>query len=122
MPQWPRLLIRFPSYQVLNYGQSEFMNSFNMRVEERALRTAARVLVPPTLRYGPGSKQPTLVPRDGAWNMVDKKFYISGKITAWAVVVYERQGRFNQQNVKDMIQGLRDSAKDVGMCSLLPSL
>jgi len=35
-------------------------------------------------------------------------------VTAWAVVVYERQQRFNQQNVADLLKGMRQSAKAVG--------
>jgi len=47
--------------QVLNYPQSQYMHDFGMRVDESLITTNARVLVPPTLRYGPGSKQPTIV-------------------------------------------------------------
>ncbi|KAH7105502.1 eukaryotic translation initiation factor 2C [Auriculariales sp. MPI-PUGE-AT-0066] len=100
---------------VLNYSQSTFMTDFNMRVDESQMTTNARVLVPPTLRYGQGSKQSTIVPRDGAWNMIDKKFMVPGIVRAWAIVIYERQQRFNQQNVTDMMQGLRQCAKDVGI-------
>ncbi|KZW04251.1 eukaryotic translation initiation factor 2C [Exidia glandulosa HHB12029] len=101
--------------EVLNYSQSQFLNSFNMQVSEGALRTGARVLVPPTLKYGPGSKQVSITPRDGAWNMIDKKFFIPGKVTAWAVIVYERQQRFNQETVRNMIEGMRNSAREVGI-------
>jgi len=47
--------------QVLNYSQSQYMRDFGMRVDENQMTTNARVLVPPTLRYGPGSKQATIV-------------------------------------------------------------
>ena len=47
--------------QVLNYQQSQYMADFGMRVDESQMTTNARVLVPPTLRYGAGSKQPTIV-------------------------------------------------------------
>ncbi|KAG6889180.1 hypothetical protein C0995_003091 [Termitomyces sp. Mi166 len=62
---------------VLSYGQSEYVRDFGMSVETASepLSITARVLQPPNLRYGQGSKQPTIQPRDGAWNMMDKKLY-----------------------------------------------
>ena len=80
------------------------------------------------------------IPRDGAWNMIDKRwvfasptthfccsyslsiaasFMVPSRISAWAIAIYERQQRFSNQNVSDMIQGLRQCAKDVGACSYL---
>jgi eukaryotic translation initiation factor 2C len=51
-----------PALQVLQYGQSEYVRQFGMYVNTTGpLRVAARVLRPPMLRYGPGSKQPTIV-------------------------------------------------------------
>jgi hypothetical protein len=35
--------------------------------------------------------------------MVDKKFFKPVAIERWVVVVYERQGRFNDQAAQDMI-------------------
>lgn len=100
---------------VLNYSQSEYMQSFNMRVDESTIRTTARVLVPPTLKYGAASKQPTIVPRNGQWNMMDKKFYLPGRVSLWAVIIFERQQRFNQDSVNSLIKGLRDASKAVGI-------
>jgi len=56
-----RLKIIRDGLQMLNYWQSEYMHDFGMRVDENPLTLNARVLVPPTLRYGAGSKRPTIV-------------------------------------------------------------
>jgi hypothetical protein len=79
-------------FQVLNYGQSPYLSDFGMAVEDASgpLGISARVLQPPSLKYGQGSKTATVVciltfilssfqnvdlkpcpqtPRDGAWNM-----------------------------------------------------
>ncbi|KAF7301729.1 Argonaute-like protein [Mycena indigotica] len=103
--------------QLLAYGQSEYVRQFGMNVNSSAgpLNVQARVLKPPTLRYGPGSRQPTITPRDGAWNMVDKRFFKPVAIDRWAVVVYEQQRRFNETAANDMIQGLVNSCRDVGI-------
>lgn len=56
------LLLSSHPTQVLSYGQSEYVRQFGMAVDESSpLRVNARVLNPPTLKYGSGSKQPTIV-------------------------------------------------------------
>jgi Argonaute linker 2 domain len=49
--------------QILSYGQSEYVRSFGLKVETNVgpLEVQARVLQPPTLKYGQGSKQATIV-------------------------------------------------------------
>lgn len=102
---------------VLQYGQSEYVRQFGMHVEDTTgpLTVTARVLQPPKLKYGPGSAQPTITPSNGAWNMIDKRFFRPASIDRWIVVVYERQQRFNPQAAQDMIDGMLRSFKDVGI-------
>ncbi|KIJ20240.1 hypothetical protein PAXINDRAFT_68597 [Paxillus involutus ATCC 200175] len=102
---------------VLAYGQSEYVRQFGMTVDETAgpLTLTARVLTPPKLRYGQGSPQPVVTPANGAWNMIDKRFFRAAAIERWAVVIYERQQRFNQQAAQDMIKGLVHGCTEVGM-------
>ena len=49
------------SLDVLQYGQSEYLRSFGMSVDSNAVKIKARVLNPPTMIYGVGSRQPTVV-------------------------------------------------------------
>ncbi|EJF61200.1 argonaute-like protein [Dichomitus squalens LYAD-421 SS1] len=102
---------------VLNYGQSEYVRHFGMEVSPNAdvLSLQARILDPPTLMYGQGSRQPTITPRDGAWNMVDKKFHRPAAINRWVVVVYEREQRFNRETAREMVRGLLEGFAAVGM-------
>ncbi|KAJ6539414.1 argonaute-like protein [Mycena capillaripes] len=101
---------------VLAYGQSEYVRQFGMSVKATGpLQVQARVLKPPMLKYGPGSRQLTITPRDGAWNMVDKKFFKPVAIDRWVVVIYEQQRRFNEGAANDMINGLCGSCRDVGI-------
>ncbi|KAJ7047297.1 argonaute-like protein [Mycena alexandri] len=103
--------------EVLAYGQSEYVRQFGMTVDHAAgpLKITARVLKPPMLKYGPGSRQMTISPRDGAWNMVDKKFFRPVTIDRWVVVIYEQQRRFNDGAAQDMVTGLINSCRDVGI-------
>ncbi|KAF9247291.1 argonaute-like protein [Melanogaster broomeanus] len=102
---------------VLAYGQSEYVRQFGMTVDESAgpLSIAARVLTPPKLRYGPGSQQPTATPMNGAWNMIQRRFFRPATIDRWVVVVYERQGRFTQQAAQDLVTGILQSCGEVGI-------
>lgn len=47
---------------VLSYGQSEYVRQFGMHVPDpNPLRVSARILAPPTLKYGAGSRQANIV-------------------------------------------------------------
>ncbi|KAI5124926.1 hypothetical protein M0805_007353 [Coniferiporia weirii] len=102
---------------VLSYGQSDYVRQFGMRMEPNAgpLKVSARILPAPALRYGQGSRSITATPREGAWNMIDRRFYRPAEIKGWIVVVYERQQRFNQEAAQNMIDGLLSSFRDVGI-------
>ena len=49
------------SFQVLQYGQSEYVRAFGMNVTPTPISVSARVIPPPMLRYGPGSAEATIV-------------------------------------------------------------
>ncbi|KAF8812506.1 argonaute-like protein [Phlegmacium glaucopus] len=101
---------------VLAYGQSEYVRQFGMHVDTSGpLKVQARVLKPPTLRYGPTSKQPTIVPNNGSWNMMDKRFYKPQPIHRWVVAIFESQARFPPPAVNEMMKGLMDGCQEVGI-------
>lgn len=49
--------------QVLAHGQSEYVREFGMAISPVPITVKARVLAPPVLRYGPGSRELTIVSR-----------------------------------------------------------
>ncbi|OBZ76133.1 Protein argonaute-2 [Grifola frondosa] len=99
------------------YGQSEYVRQSGMNVDTASgmLSLQARVLDPPTLQYGRASRQQTIKPRDGAWNMIDKKFYSTNVVERWVVVIYERHQRFDDRTTGEMIQGFLRACADVGI-------
>ncbi|KAF4619813.1 hypothetical protein D9613_005017 [Agrocybe pediades] len=109
---------------VLAYGQSEYVRQFGMRVDStNPKHVRARVLQPPTLRYGPGSKQPTIVPNNGSWNMISKKFYKpTGPIKRWGMIVFETERRMDWDAINEVIAGLIKGCADVGIQMGSPSL
>jgi hypothetical protein len=48
-------------FQVLDYGESEYVREFGMTIANEPLRTQARIINAPTLRYHQSSKQPSAV-------------------------------------------------------------
>ncbi|KAI4526541.1 Piwi-domain-containing protein [Schizophyllum commune Loenen D] len=100
---------------VLAYGQSEYVRAFglNVNTEQGLVKVNARVLTPPKLQYGKGSKQATIQPKDGAWNMIDKKFYLAQTIKQWVVVNFEN--RFNDASIEELIKGFVSACRQVGM-------
>ncbi|KAG8837222.1 hypothetical protein FRC18_009742 [Serendipita sp. 400] len=102
--------------KVLAYGQSEYLRSFGLGVDSSApIKITGRILNPPIMIYGQGSRQATVNPRNGEWNMIDKKLYRPAAIQRWIVVIFERQQRFSQAAADDMIQGLRRATADMGI-------
>ncbi|KAK7689674.1 hypothetical protein QCA50_007469 [Cerrena zonata] len=97
---------------VLSYGQSEYIRAFGLDVAtQNPLVVNARVLDPPRMLYrGP---QASVMPRDGAWNMIQKKFYQPSSVKGWVVVIYEP--RFNDQAAQSMVQGLVQTCGETGV-------
>ncbi|KAF8145975.1 argonaute-like protein [Mycena galopus ATCC 62051] len=104
--------------EVLAYGQSEYVRKFGLQVDPTILSTKARILRPPTLKYGVGGKAPTVDPRNGAWNMADKKFYRPATITSWVLVVFDT--RLPENLLQDVARGLVQGCTSTGMTVVNP--
>jgi eukaryotic translation initiation factor 2C len=102
---------------MLQYGQSQYIRDFGMTITTNTgpLEVSARVLKPPSLKYGVGSKQVVVTPKGGAWNMVDKRFYAPAAIKAWVILIYETERRFSSRDCQDMIKGFLSACDDVGI-------
>ncbi|KAI9063285.1 argonaute-like protein [Trametes sanguinea] len=109
---------------VLAYGQSEYVRQFGMIVQPNAAPVSlqARVLDPPVLQYGHGSRQLTIVSRHSALQQslkliawIDKKFFKPVTINRWCVAVFERENRFRPDLAREMVGGLLQSFASVGI-------
>ncbi|KAJ7499943.1 argonaute-like protein [Mycena latifolia] len=88
--------------EILAYGQSEYVRKFGLTVDPNLLSTKARILDAPALKYGAGSASQTVNPRNGAWNMADKKFFRPSTIVAWVLIIFETESRFRNDAVQDV--------------------
>jgi len=104
--------------QTLAYEKSVYMSDFELDVQSangKPLPVQARVIKPPTLQYGADSKQPTVLPHNGAWNMIDKRVYQPVAIGNWAIIIYESMKYFSDAAVKSMVQGIVDGCDSLGI-------
>ncbi|KAJ8092002.1 hypothetical protein PM082_024238 [Marasmius tenuissimus] len=102
---------------VLQLGQSDYIKQFGMKihVENGPLTVRARVLKPPTLRYGSKSREPTIAPSEGVWNMVGKEFSQPATIPNWFVAIYETKGRFGVARAKGMVTSFIEGCESTGI-------
>src|SRR5947208_17154635 len=59
--------------QILNYRQNEYLREFGLQVNNEMVSVQARVLPAPKIQYHPSSREATITPKDGSWNMRNKK-------------------------------------------------
>lgn len=73
----------------------------------------ARILPPPTISYHPSSKMANFAPRDGAWNLKDKKVASGATLGSWGVVVFGTERdlplTFTQAFVRELIVTCTDT-------------
>ncbi|KAF9527970.1 argonaute-like protein [Crepidotus variabilis] len=117
-PPQERLAAIREGLQVLEYGQSEYVRAFGLNISQAPMTIKARVLGAPTLQYGQGSRQADIAPRNGSWNLIDKKLFKAETVRRWAVVIFESPGRFNMPTVQGMIRGFIEGARACGMAVL----
>ncbi|ESK90827.1 argonaute-like protein [Moniliophthora roreri MCA 2997] len=100
---------------LLQHGQSDYVRNFGMSIRQSAfpMEIDARVIVPPRLMYGQGSKQPSVDPRNGQWNLMDKKFVQPQQINRWAVITFEP--RFNVEIARQMVSDIIHAFSTTGM-------
>ncbi|KAL1745286.1 Piwi domain-containing protein [Schizophyllum fasciatum] len=103
------------SLQILAYGQSEYVRQFGMSVGTQMLEINTRVLSPPRMQYGAGSRKQTVEVRFGAWNMADKHFFVPMPLDSWAIMVLESERFFPPQALQAAINGLKEAARLCGM-------
>lgn len=90
----------------------EGMNAFQISVGKDLLSVQGRVLAPPKLFYGVSSREPEIVPSQGAWNLKDKRVETGTIVNSWAVAVL---GRAQESEVRAFLQELVVTCQDTGV-------
>ncbi|KAJ3844614.1 argonaute-like protein [Lentinula raphanica] len=104
-------------FAALAHGQSEYVRNFGLNINEQTfpMSIEARQLPAPKLEYGKGSKDTSVIPRDGAWNMTEKKLFKPETISRWVMVVFETQNRFRKDTETSVVRSFIEGCQSVGM-------
>src|SRR5690242_16317462 len=95
--------------KILNY---QYLQQFGIRVSNEMAVVKARVLPAPILHYHPSSREAAFVPKNGAWNVRDKKVAAGATLRSWACVAF---GDFQPQTVQHFLRELITTCQDTGM-------
>ncbi|KAG8747556.1 hypothetical protein FRC10_000692 [Ceratobasidium sp. 414] len=84
-------------FQQLQYGQSDYLNGADVKVDSQPMGVPARILAPPDIGFG-GNQ--VMQVRDGSWNMLRKHMFAPRKLACWGLVVFDP--RFSQQHAYEL--------------------
>jgi len=102
-------------FNILNYRQNEYLQQFGLTIKPEMMVVPARVLKPPSLKYGDGSRPPVFTPDNGVWNLRDKRVVQGASLKAWAVICFESERRLPMPSVQSFIRELTITCNDTGM-------
>ncbi|RGB43665.1 Piwi domain-containing protein [Rhizophagus diaphanus] len=101
--------------EILNYRQNEYMYQFGFRISNDMVITQARVLPTPTLYYHPASKEDTFTPKDGLWNLKNKKVVTGATLGSWACAVFGSERDYPIGTIQNFIRELFNTCQVAGM-------
>ncbi|KAF9168361.1 Eukaryotic translation initiation factor 2C [Actinomortierella ambigua] len=102
--------------RILNFHENEYLQDFGVRVATEMADVRARQLNPPTISYNPASpSNPTFIPRDGKWNLRDKKVAAGAVLGSWSVVVFGNERDLPILAAQSFIRELVIVCQDTGL-------
>ena len=75
----------------------------------------ARVLPAPILQYHKISEEPEILPKDGMWNLKDKKLVEGIKLRSWAVIVFGHEDKYSVSVIQNFITALCSTFSNCGL-------
>lgn len=90
----------------------EHLSAFKMSFGAETVQLNGRVLPPPSIVYGERSREKTIAPSQGAWNMRDKQVETGANVDSWSVLVF---GRCHPAEVSEFTRELVITCRDTGM-------
>ncbi|KAJ2798405.1 hypothetical protein H4R20_004833 [Coemansia guatemalensis] len=101
--------------QQLDFGASPVLRSFGVSLQNNLSEVESRVLPAPTITYGKKSREPSLTPVGGAWNMRNKCVSTSGEpLKYWAVLILANQRNIPNNMAQNFVKGLVDMCNQTG--------
>src|SRR6266511_770177 len=100
---------------ILDYRNNEYLRQFGLQVSNDMITTPARVLPTPTVMYHQSSRDPSFVPRDGSWNLRDKKVATGAVLGSWGVIAFGSERDMPMPTVQHFVRELITTCQDTGM-------
>ncbi|CAB5308685.1 unnamed protein product [Rhizophagus irregularis] len=75
----------------------------------------ARVLPTPTIQYHPTSRENRVRPRDGAWNLRDKKVAAGATLGSWSVLAFLNERELPDNIIEGFLREFAVTCQDTGM-------
>ncbi|CAG8434696.1 7785_t:CDS:10 [Diversispora eburnea] len=100
---------------ILNYRGNEYLQQFGLVVSNDMAVVPARVLPTPTLQYHPSSREASFIPREGSWNLRDKKVAQGATLGSWSIVAFGSDTDFPHQSIQAFVRELIITCQDNGM-------
>lgn len=100
---------------LINYRNDENLRQFGMRVLNEMAVVNARVLEAPLLQYHPTSRDASFVPREGQWNLRDKKLATGATLGSWSVLAFGSERDLPTDAIKAFIRELINTCQQTGM-------
>ncbi|KAI8917692.1 Piwi domain-containing protein [Powellomyces hirtus] len=102
-------------FNLLLTQDNKYLQDFNVSIGREMATVNARILPTPTLSYHPNSRESTIAPREGSWNLRDKKVAQGAVLNSWSVIVFGSEREISVYNVQKFLRELITTCRDTGM-------
>ncbi|KAI9293825.1 Piwi-domain-containing protein [Neoconidiobolus thromboides FSU 785] len=97
------------------FEKNKYIKQFGLEVTTTAKEVPARLLSAPTIKYNPSSKDHSIRPANGSWNMLGKRLFEGKQISTWGVAVYARENWLRRPQVEKFVDLFSNVCIDTGM-------
>ncbi|KAJ3183568.1 hypothetical protein HDU85_001997 [Gaertneriomyces sp. JEL0708] len=102
-------------FNLLLTQDNEYLEDFNVKIGREMATVNARVLPTPVLSYHPSSREANIAPREGSWNLRDKKVAQGATLTSWSVIVFGSERELPVVQVQKFLRELITTCRDTGV-------
>ncbi|KAI8802950.1 Piwi domain-containing protein [Cladochytrium replicatum] len=102
-------------FNLLQQTDNEYLEDFNIRLGSEMATVPARVLPTPTLSYNPNSREAFITPREGSWNLRDRKVAHGAVMLAWSVVVFGHEKDIPPPTVAKFVREMAVTCRETGI-------
>ncbi|KAL4117510.1 hypothetical protein PRIC2_011501 [Phytophthora ramorum] len=99
-------------FREAGFNTDPTLKAFGLDVEPRMVETTGRQLPPPTIEYSGGARES---PRDGAWNMRNKRFNTPVQFKSWAVISMCDPNRCGLGDIQKFFKAVMAQMGQLGM-------